>query len=174
MMSLLKDAGVSRYHHNIETSREFFPAIVNSHTFDERIATIKRAVAAGLSICSGGIIGMGESRADRVSMALTLKELNVDSVPINILMPIDGTSLAGTAPISVGEMLRTIAIFRIALPDKMIRLAAGRENYLKDFQGMAFMSGLNAMMIGGYLTKRGRPVEEDKKLVEEVRRAWTE
>lgn len=174
MMCLLKDAGVSRYHHNIETSREFFPAIVSSHTFDERIATIKRAVEAGLSICSGGIIGMGESRADRVSMALTLKELDVDSVPINILMPIDGTSLAGTAPISVGEVLRTIAIFRIALPDKMIRLAAGRESHLKDFQGMAFMSGLSGMMIGGYLTKRGRPVEEDKKLVEEVRRAWTE
>ncbi|MBN1472188.1 MAG: biotin synthase BioB [Syntrophaceae bacterium] len=174
MMCLLKDAGVSRYHHNIETSREFFPAIVGSHTFDERIATIKNAVEAGLSICSGGILGMGESRADRVSMALTLRELNVDSVPINILMPIDGTSLAGMSPLSVGEVLKTIAIFRIALPDKTIRLAAGRESHLRDFQGMAFMSGANAMMIGGYLTKRGRPVEEDKKLVEEIRRAWTE
>lgn len=174
MMRLLKDAGVSRYHHNIETSREFFPKIVGSHTFEERIATIKRAAEAGLSICSGGIIGMGESRADRVSMVLTLKELNVDSVPINILMPIDGTPLAGIALISVAEALKTIAIFRIALPDKNIRLAAGRENYLKDFQGMAFMSGADAMMIGGYLTRRGRTVDDDKKLVEEIRRAWTE
>jgi biotin synthase len=174
MMRLLKNAGVSRYHHNIETSREFFPVIVGSHTFEERIATIKRAAEAGLSICSGGIIGVGESRADRVSMALTLKELNVDSVPINILMPIDGTPLAGIAPISVSEALKTIAIFRITLPDKNIRLAAGRENHLKDFQGMAFMSGANAMMIGGYLTRRGRTVEDDKKLAEEIRRAWTE
>jgi biotin synthase len=117
---------------------------------------------------------MGESRADRVSMALTLKELDVDSVPINILMPIDGTPLAEIAAISVTEALKTIAIFRIALPDKTIRLAGGRENHLKDFQGMAFMAGANAMMIGGYLTKRGRTIEEDKKLVEEIRRAWTE
>ncbi|MDI6741100.1 MAG: biotin synthase BioB [Smithella sp.] len=174
MMCLLKDAGVSRYHHNIETSREFFPTIVGTHTFDERVATIKRAVVAGLSTCSGGMIGMGESRADRVSMVMTLKELDVDSMPINILLPVDGTPLTGIAPISVGEALKTIAIFRIALPDKVIRLAAGRENHLKDFQGMAFMSGANAMMVGGYLTKRGRPVEEDKKLAEEIRRAWTE
>lgn len=174
MMRLLKDAGVSRYHHNIETSREYFPTIVGTHTFNQRVETVRCATRAGLSTCSGGIIGMGESRADRVSMALTLKELDVDSVPINILMPIEGTPLAGMGCISVSEALKTIAIFRIALPDKNIRLAAGRENHLKDFQGMAFMAGANAMMIGGYLTKRGRTIEEDKKLAEEIRRAWTE
>ncbi|HQP25856.1 MAG TPA: biotin synthase BioB, partial [Smithellaceae bacterium] len=163
-----------RYHHNIETSREYFSTIVGTHTFDQRIETVRCAARAGLSTCSGGIIGIGESRADRVSMALTLKELDVDSVPINILMPIDGTPLAGIAAISVTEALKTIAVFRIILPDKNIRLAAGRENHLKDFQGMAFMAGANAMMIGGYLTKRGRTIEEDKKLAEEIRRAWTE
>lgn len=174
MMHLLKSAGVSRYHHNIETSREYFPSIVTTHTFEERLETIHCAMRTGLSICSGGIIGMGESRADRASMVLTLRKLNVDSVPINFLMPIDGTPLAGVTPVSISEALKTIAVFRIALPGKTIRLAGGRESILKDFQGMAFMAGANAMITGGYLTKRGRSLEDDKKMAEETRRAWTE
>ena len=170
---LLRESGISRYHHNIETSRDFFPRIATTHTFDDRIHTIRNAAKAGLSVCSGGIIGMGENREDRASMALTLKELDVDSVPINILMPIPGTPLVDTQPISVSEALKTIAIFRLVMPDKTIKLAAGRESFLKDFQGAAFMSGANGMLIGGYLTQRGRPAEEDAKLVQEILQAWS-
>lgn len=169
---LLKKAGLSRYHHNIETSREYFPKIVSTHTFDDRILTIHNAVKAGLSTCSGGIIGMGESRRDRANMALTLKELNVDSVPINILMPLAGTPLAEIIPITMSEVLKTVAVFRILMPDKTIKIAAGRESFLKDFQGMAFMSGANGMLIGGYLTQRGRSVEEDKKMIDEIHHIW--
>jgi len=169
---LLKKAGLSRYHHNIETSREYFPKIVSTHTFDDRILTIRNAVKAGLFTCSGGIIGMGESRKDRANMALTLKELNVDSVPINILMPLAGTPLAEIIPITMSEVLKTIAVFRILMPDKTIKIAAGRESFLKDFQGMAFMSGANGMLIGGYLTQRGRSVKEDKNMIDEIHHIW--
>lgn len=170
---LLRESGISRYHHNIETSRNFFPRIVTTHTFDDRIHTINNAASAGFAVCSGGIIGMGESREDRADMALTLMELKVDSVPINILMPIPGTPLVDSQPISVSEALKTIAIFRLVMPNKTIKLAAGRESFLKDFQGAAFMAGANGMLIGGYLTQRGRPVEEDKKLVGEILQAWS-
>lgn len=171
-LTVLKKSGLNRYHHNIETSREYFPRIVSTHTFDDRIVTIHNAVEAGLSTCCGGIIGMGESRRDRASMALTLQELHVDSVPINILMPLAGTPLADTPPISISEVLKTIAVFRIVMPDKTIKIAAGRESFLKDFQGMAFMSGANGMLIGGYLTQRGRSVEEDKKMIDEIYQIW--
>jgi biotin synthase len=170
---LLKKSGICRYHHNIETSREFFPKIATTHTFDDRIHTVRNAADAGLSVCSGGIIGMGESREDRASMALTLRELCVDSVPINILMPISGTPLAVNEPISISEALKTIAIFRLVMPNKTIKLAAGRESFLSDFQGAAFMAGANGMLIGGYLTQSGRPVAEDKKLVQEILQAWS-
>ncbi len=171
-LTLLKTSGLSRYHHNIETSREYFPRIVSTHTFDDRITTIRNAVKAGLSTCCGGIIGMGESRRDRASMALTLQELHVNSVPINILMPLAGTPLADTPPLSISEVLKTIAAFRIVMPDKTIKVAAGRESFLKDFQGMAFMSGANGMLIGGYLTQRGRSVEEDKNMIDEIYHIW--
>jgi biotin synthase len=171
-LTLLKKSGLSRYHHNIETSREFFPKIVSTHTFDDRIVTIRNAIKAGLSTCSGGIIGMGESRRDRADMALTLKDLDVDSVPINVLMPLAGTPLVGTLPITISEVMKTVAVFRILMPDKTIKLAAGRESFLKDFQGMAFMSGANGMLIGGYLTQRGRSVEEDKNMIDEINHIW--
>ncbi len=116
---------------------------------------------------------MGESREDRASMALTLSELDVDSVPINILMPIPGTPLSDSRPITVSEALKTIAVFRLLMPGRTIKLAAGRESFLKDFQGAAFMAGANGMLIGGYLTQRGRSVEEDQKLVQEILQAWT-
>ncbi len=169
---LLKESGLSRFHHNIETSRRYFPHMVSTHSFDDRIRTIRNAQRAGLSTCSGGIIGLGESISDRADMALTLKELDVDSVPINVLMPIDGTPLAGALPVTISEVLKTIAVFRILMPDKTIKLAAGRESVLKDFQGMAFMSGADGMLIGGYLTQRGRPVEDDRKMIDEIYQLW--
>ena len=171
-LSLLKRSGLSRYHHNIETSQNFFPKIVTTHTFQERVETIKAAKSVGLQVCSGGIIGMGESWDDRIDMALTLKELDVDSVPINILVPVKGTALEGVKAISSSDAIRTIALFRILLKDKIIKIAAGRESALKDFQAMAFMAGANGMLIGGYLTIAGRSPEDDRLFAEEIKEAW--
>ncbi len=168
----LKQAGLSRYHHNIETSPGYFPNIVSTHTFQDRVNTIRAAKSTGLEVCSGGIIGMGETMEDRIEMALCLKELDVDSVPLNVLVPIKGTPFENVTPLSCEETIRTIAIFRIILQDKVIKIAAGRESILKDFQAMAFMAGANGMLIGGYLTIRGREVAEDRKLVEEVEALW--
>jgi len=169
----LREAGVTRYQHNLETSRRFFPQVVTTHTFDDRVRTVRDAKTLGFSVCSGGIVGLGETREDRIDMALELKKLNVDVVPINALMPIPGTPLAGLAPVSAIEVLKTVAIFRLLLPDKTIKLAGGRESVLKEFQAMAFLSGANGMIVGGYLTQRGRAVEEDHRMIEEIRAAWT-
>ncbi len=169
---LLKKAGLSRYHHNLETSESYFTKIVTTHTYQDRINTIKAAKKAGLEVCSGGIIGMGETLDDRINLALALKELDVDSVPINVLVPIKGTPLGALYPLSISEAIRTIALFRIILKNKIIKIAAGRESILKDFQGLAFMAGANGMLIGGYLTIKGRAVDEDVKLVTEIQRLW--
>ncbi len=169
---LLKQAGLSRYHHNIETSPRYFPSITTTHTFQDRINTIKAAKKAGLEVCSGGIIGMGETMQDRIEMALCLKKLGVDSVPINVLVPIKGTAFEGKRLVSCEEAVRTIAIFRIILKDKIIKIAAGRESVLKDFQALAFMAGANGMLIGGYLTIKGREVSEDRDLVRQVEQIW--
>jgi len=168
----LKRAGLSRYHHNIETSPDFFAKIVTTHTFRDRLDTIRAAKRAGLQVCSGGIIGMGETWDDRIDTALALKELDVDSVPINILVPVKGIALDSIEAISCVDAIRTIAIFRMVLKGKTIKVAAGRESVLKDFQAMAFMSGANGMLIGGYLTVQGRSPEDDRKLIEEIKAAW--
>ncbi len=168
----LKEAGLSRYHHNLETSRNYFSEIVTTHTYQERIDTVKLAKKAGLEICSGGIIGMGETLDDRIDLALTLKELDVDSVPINVLVPIKGTPLDSVEPLSAGEAIRTIALFRMILKDKTIKIAAGRETVLRDFQALAFMAGANGMLIGGYLTLKGREPREDSRLIKEIKNLW--
>ena len=173
-LHLLKKAGLSRYHHNIETSRRFYPEIVSTHSFDERIATINAARETGLEVCSGGIIGMGETWHDRIDMAYTLKELDVDSIPINILIPIKGTPLESARPMSVDDAIRTICIFRIILKDKIIKIAAGREATFKDSQVSGFLAGANGMLIGGYLTVGGAGLEADYALVEQVKKLWTE
>jgi len=172
-LKLLKRAGLSRYHHNIETSPRYFAEIVTTHSFQDRIDTIMAAKRAGLEVCSGGIIGMGENWDDRIDMALLLKELGVDSVPINILVPIKGTPFGKIKQLSADDAVRTIAIFRIILKDKVIKMAAGRESVLKDSQGAAFMAGANGMLIGGYLTIKGRDVADDHRLIEEIKRSWT-
>ncbi len=169
---VLKDAGLSRYHHNIETSGRHYPEIVSTHDHEERINTIKTAKSMGFEVCSGGIIGMGETWQDRIDMAVTLKELDVDSVPLNMLVPIEGTPLGKIETISPADAIRTIAIFRLILRDKTIKVAAGRESVLQDHQDMIYAAGANGMMIGGYLTIAGRAVSEDLALVEEVRNTW--
>ena len=173
-LAICKEAGLSRYHHNIETSARFYPRIVSTHSFEEKINTIRAAKEAGLEVCSGGIIGMGESWQDRIDMALLLKKLNVDSIPINLLVPIKGTSLESLNPISCADAIRTICIFRIILQGKIIKIAAGRETILKDFQALGLMAGANGMLIGGYLTIKGRDAAEDWKLIEEVEKIWLE
>lgn len=169
---LLKSAGLTRYHHNLETSKRYFAKIATTHTYEDRVKTIKAAKRAGLEVCSGGIIGLGETLEDRIQMALSLKELEVDSIPINILVPIKGTSFENKPTLSGKEAIRTIALFRIILKDKTIKIAAGRESVLKDFQALAFMAGANGMLIGGYLTIKGRQLEEDRNLVKEVEMLW--
>jgi len=172
--SMLKEAGLKRYHHNIETSERFYPNIVSTHDYSERINTIRTAKEMGFEVCSGGIIGMGEDWEDRIDMALLLKELDVDSVPINILVPIKGTSMESQEMMSAFDVIRTIALFRIMLRDKVVKVAAGRESALKDFGALMYMAGANGMMIGGYLTIAGRSVREDLALVEEIRKLWNE
>ncbi|MFP3982510.1 MAG: biotin synthase BioB [Desulfurivibrionaceae bacterium] len=169
---LLKEAGVVRYHHNLESSREHFPRVVSTHSFKERTAVIKDAREAGLEVCSGGIIGLGESEDDRLSLARSLAELGVDSVPLNFLIPLAGTPLAEISPLSVRDALRAIAIFRLILPDVPLRLAAGRESVLADFLSTAFMAGADGMMIGGYLTQRGRSTAQDLQFIDDIRRLW--
>jgi biotin synthase len=172
-LTILKDAGVSRYHHNLETSKEFFPQVVSSHTFEDRIDTIKACQEVGLEVCAGGIFGLGESEDDRISMALSLRELKVDSVPINILIPLPGTPFANLPAIPVAEVLRSIALYRLIHPKVPLRLAGGRESMLNDLLGTAFMSGVDGMMIGGYLTQRGRSPAEDSRFVAEIQQIWT-
>lgn len=169
----LKDAGLSRYHHNLETSAEYFPRVVSTHSFADRVETIEAAQKAGLDVCAGGIFGLGESVADRVSMGLSLKECGVASVPINILVPLPGTPLADAVPLEIAEILRAISIYRLIMPGIPIRLAAGRESVLKDFLSAAFMAGADGLMIGGYLTQKGRSHEDDHRFVEEIKALWS-
>ena len=160
----LKDLGVTTYHHNLETSRSFYRQICTTHSYEERLATIKAAQKAGLSVCSGGIIGVGETWRDRVEMAFELKELGIDSVPVNILHPIPGTPLEKQPPLSREEILKTLAVFRLILPRVMLRLAGGREYALGDCLPTALQSGVNALLVGSYLTTSGQTIEKDREL----------
>lgn len=163
----LKKAGIQRYHHNLETSRRFYYNICTTHTYQDRIDTIENVKKAGLEVCSGGIIGMGETREDRVNMALELRELGVKCVPVNILNPIPGTPLEEAESLSESEILRTIAVFRFILPDADIRFAGGRIK-LSDCGRKGFNSGANAALVGNLLTTVGHSVEEDKKMIIEL------
>lgn len=165
---LLAQAGVKRYAHNIETSEQFYPNICTTHPYEERISTIKAAKAAGMELCTGGIIGLGESWQDRVAMAFTLQDLDVNSVPINILNPIKGTQLENQPPLSVLEILKTFALFRFVLPDKIIRPAGGREMNLRDMQGALMLGGANGLIIGNYLTFTGRNTPADFTMVQDA------
>jgi biotin synthase len=164
-LSFLKDAGLHRYHHNIETSRDYFPRICTTHTFDERLEVLQNARSLGLSACSGGILGMGEDMEDRIEMAVTLRELDVDSVPINFLMPIPGTPLGHCPAITPLEALHSIALFRLILPHKEIRVCAGRGTALGQLHPLIFLAGADGFMIGNYLTTSGLRPEDDLRLL---------
>ena len=163
----LRAAGVKSYHHNIETSRRFFPQICTTHTFDDRIKTIKLAQAEGLNVCSGGIIGMGENFFDRIDMAFELAELKIESIPINALMAVKGTALENLPPLKPEEILRTIAIFRYINPTANIRLAAGRK-LLPDKGASAFLNGASASITGNMLTTSGTTIKDDMELLKNL------
>lgn len=171
-LRMLKSSGATRYHHNLETSERFYPKIVTTHSFSERVYTIRNAKKAGYEVCSGGIFGLGETWQDRIDMALLLKDLGVDSVPINFLVPIKDTPLEGRASLSAAEALRIICIYRILLGDRTIKVAAGRETILENSQQDIFASGCNGILIGGYLTVGGDPIKKDHALIDEVRNLW--
>ncbi len=162
----LSAVGVTRYNHNLETSREHYPAICSTHSFDQRVETVRTAMQSGFSACSGGIIGLGETPSQRLDLAFTLAELGVDCVPINILDPRPGTPLEHSVALEPLEIVRTISLFRMILPKATIKIAGGRERNLGDFQALALRSGANGMIIGGYLTTAGRSLETDLKLIQ--------
>lgn len=164
----LKEAGLECYGHNLESSRRFFPQHCTTHQYEERLETIGYLKKAGIKICSGGIIGMGEKREDRCDMALELRALGANVVPINILNPIEGTPLADSPPLPPLEILKTIACFRFILPRQEIMIAGGRTVNLRDLQSMVFMAGASALMVGNYLTTLNQPVEKDLQMLRDL------
>ncbi|HEY1662740.1 MAG TPA: biotin synthase BioB [Verrucomicrobiae bacterium] len=164
----LKEAGLECYGHNLESSRRFFPQTCTTHTFDDRLETIGYLKKAGIKICSGGIIGMGETREDRCDLAFELKAIGANVVPVNILNPIPGTPFEKNPPLAVMEILKTIACFRLILPRKEIMIAGGRTVNLRDAQSMIFMAGASALMVGNYLTTLNQPVEKDLQMLKDL------
>jgi biotin synthase len=164
----LAEAGCATYHHNLETARSFFPSICTTHDYEEGMRTVRAAKAAGMKVCCGGIFGLGESPAQRVELALTLRELDVDSVPLNFLNPIAGTPLADKRDLAPLDCVRIIAMFRYLLPKKRISVCGGREANLREFQSWIFMAGASGTMVGNYLTTCGRSRETDLQMLQDA------
>jgi biotin synthase len=161
---VLRDAGVVCYNHNLETSRRFFPHIVSTHKWDERVETVRAAKNAGMKVCSGGVFGIGENWQDRKSLCCTLRDLDVDIIPLNFFNPVEGTRL--TAPVeSPMEFLKIVSLFRMAFPARMIKVCGGREYHLKRLTPLMFFAGANGYISGGYLTTAGDGVESDDNLI---------
>ncbi|RJP15662.1 MAG: biotin synthase BioB [Candidatus Abyssobacteria bacterium SURF_5] len=164
----LKDAGLQSIHHNIETAESFFSSICSTHTYADRVETVRAAKEVGFVVCCGGIFGMGETNEHRVEMALALRALQVDSVPLNFLNPIPGTRLESAQPLSPLEILKIIAMFRFMMPDKDIRTCGGRERNLRSLQPLMYVAGANGSMIGNYLTTLGRDPREDLEMISDL------
>jgi biotin synthase len=164
----LAGAGVSRYNHNLETSQRHFSNIVTTHEYADRVRTIEAAKEAGLGICAGGIFGIGETEADRVDMALELRRLGVDTVPMNFLHPIEGTPFGGAETLKPIEILRIIAIFRFILPKTNLKIAGGRVLNLRDLQSWMFYAGATSILSGNCLTTTGRTVAEDMQMLADL------
>ena len=160
--------GVRRYNHNLETSRRFFPRVVSSHSYDDRLATVKAVKQAGMSLCCGGIFGLGESMADRLEFAQTLAEIQPDDVPLNFLHPLEGTPLANAVPMKPLDILRTIGLFRFVLPEAHIKVAGGREANLRDLQSWIFFAGASGCLIGNYLLTSGRSIKDDQQMLADL------
>ena len=163
----LAAAGIERYNHNLETSERYFGQIVTTHAFADRVSTIEAARDAGMGICAGGIFGIGETEDDRVSMALELRRLGADTIPMNFLHPIPGTPLADTAPLQPREILRIISLYRFLLPTAGLKVAGGRVLNLRDMQSWIFYAGATSILSGNYLTTAGRAVAEDMQMIKD-------
>jgi biotin synthase len=163
----LKAAGVDRFNHNLETSERFYPSICSTHKFQDRVNTAKIVKQAGLDLCCGGLIGMGETLDDRVELAFKLKELDTDSAPINFLDPRPGTGMEGQPRLTPNDCLRTLCMFRFVLAASEVRIAGGRETCLRDLQPLSLYPA-NSMFTNGYLTTGGQKFEEDKKMIEDA------
>jgi biotin synthase len=161
---VLREAGVTCYNHNLETSPAYYSSIVTTHDYRDRVATVRRAKAAGLRVCCGGIFGMGESWQDRKAMCLALKELDVDTIPLNFFNPVAGTRLPKPAETAM-DFLKIITLFRLAHPRKVIKVCGGRELHLGKLQGLMFLAGANGYVTGGYLTTAGDGIESDDALI---------
>ncbi|MFT5222036.1 MAG: biotin synthase [Glaciecola sp.] len=164
----LADAGVIKYNHNLESSRSFFPQIVQTHDWEERWQTLDLVRAHGMQVCSGGIIGMGESRAQRAELALELAAFRPTEVPLNFLNPRPGTPLQDAETVAPREALRAVALFRLVLPWTLLRLAGGREVALKDVQSAGILGGINGLIVGNYLTTLGQTPQDDLKMLKDL------
>ncbi|GAB6138681.1 biotin synthase BioB [Halanaerobaculum tunisiense] len=164
----LSEIGLKRYNHNLETSKSHFPQICTTHNYQDRVKTVKLLKDKGIEVCCGGIIGLGESFIDRVELAFTLQELDVDSIPINVLNPVAGTPVADNEPVPPMEVLKTVAIFRFILPTKVLKLCGGRESNLRDLQSLSLLAGVNGLLTGNYLTTQGRAVEDDLQMIRDL------
>jgi biotin synthase len=164
----LRQSGLECYNHNLETSRRFFPQVCTTHTYEDRVQTIKHLKAAGIKICSGGILGMGETREDRCDLAFALKELGVHIVPMNFLNPIAGTPFGQREPLAPLEILKSIACFRFILPRQEITIAGGRTVNLRDLQSLMFLAGASGLMVGNYLTTPNQPAERDLQMLKDL------
>ncbi len=164
----LKAAGLFRYHHNLETARTHFKNICTTHDYEENVETIRVAKSAGLSVCAGALIGMGEGVTHRIELAAALRDLDVDSIPINILTPIKGTPLDHLYPLPPMEILMTITVFRFMLPDKDIKLCGGKEKNLRQLLPLAIIAGANSLMTGNYLTTAGRDSRLDHEMIADL------
>jgi biotin synthase len=164
----LREAGLERYHHNLETSEEFFSEICSTHTYSQKVRTISDARKAGLSVCSGGIFGLGESWEDRIDMAIALRGLGVDSVPVNFLTPIKGTPLGDKELLSPVEALKIISVYRLILPRAEIRVCGGRQLTLRELNSMIYYAGADGLLIGNYLTTTGRNPVDDLQLIRDL------
>ncbi|MEL7480514.1 MAG: biotin synthase BioB [Pseudomonadota bacterium] len=165
----LKDAGLDYYNHNLDTSREYYPSVVSTRTYEDRLDTLRKARGAGIKLCCGGILGMGESRADRIGLIheLSLIQPHPESVPINMLVPIAGTPLGESAPVSVVEMARAIAVCRIVFPKSWVRLSAGRDGMSDEGQALCLLAGANSIFVGDRLLTTDNPdVDEDEALMD--------
>ena len=167
-LSVLKKAGVGRYHHNLETAQSHFPSTCTTHSYQDRVDTINRAKSFGLSVCAGGIFGIGETDDQVLELALALKQLNVDSIPLNFLVAIPGTPLEKRSQLSPLACLKIIALFRYILPEKEIIICGGREANLKALHPMVFYAGASGIMTGNYLTAEGRSLESDLEMLSQL------
>lgn len=164
----LKKAGLTRYHHNLETAESYFSTICTTHPFSERVNTVIAAHEEGLEVCSGGLMGLGETLEQRIELAFALRDLAVDSIPINTLNPIAKTPLEKAPPVHPMEILKIIAIYRFINPKKGIRLCGGREKNLRSVQTLIFFAGANGVMTGDYLTTPGCDIKDDMQMIKDL------